>query len=98
MRVRVEIRAAGGGEPPAGVAVIVQVLDATLQDVDAVVLSERRTVWGNGPIDIDVQSAEATLSVHVDVDGDGKVSEGDFITMQSYPCRGRQMRVEVRKV
>ena len=38
------------------------------------------------------------ISAHVDVDGDGKISSGDFITMQSYPVLtfGYPNRVSVR--
>ena len=43
-----------------------------------------------------------TISVHVDVDGDGKISRGDYITMQSYPVLTfgypDRVSVEVKKV
>src|SRR6185503_18066914 len=29
--------------------------------------------------------ASCSIRVHIDVDGDGQVSDGDYITMQSYP-------------
>jgi uncharacterized lipoprotein YbaY len=39
-----------------------------------------------------------SLRVHADVDGDGKVSRGDYITKTSYPVRirGSPQRLEVR--
>jgi uncharacterized lipoprotein YbaY len=39
-----------------------------------------------------------SLRVHADVDGDGKVSRGDYITKTSYPVRirGSPQRIEVR--
>lgn len=42
--------------------------------------------------------ANYTVRVHVDVDRDGNVSRGDFITMESYPVltRGHPERVTVR--
>ncbi|MDN5751755.1 MAG: YbaY family lipoprotein [Nitrosospira sp.] len=30
-------------------------------------------------------SASYAVRVHIDVDGDGEVSQGDFVSMQSYP-------------
>lgn len=44
------------------------------------------------------QRGSYTVSVHVDLDGDGQVGEGDFITMQSYPVLtyGNPSRVSVR--
>jgi hypothetical protein len=32
-----------------------------------------------------VQGADYNVSVHVDVDGDGEISRGDYITVESYP-------------
>ena len=42
--------------------------------------------------------ASYSVRVHVDVDGDGRVSPGDYVTMQSYPAvtRGHPSRVTVR--
>lgn len=34
---------------------------------------------------IESERASYTISVLVDLDGDGKISQGDFINMQSYP-------------
>lgn len=43
-----------------------------------------------------------TVSVLVDLDGDGKVSKGDYISMQSYPVltygHPNEVTVEVKKV
>ena len=42
------------------------------------------------------------ISVHVDLDGDGKISSGDFINMQSYPVLTfgypNRVSVQVKKV
>jgi uncharacterized lipoprotein YbaY len=42
------------------------------------------------------------IRVHIDIDGDGSVSKGDFISMQSYPVatfgHPRQLSVLVRQV
>lgn len=44
------------------------------------------------------ENADYSLSVHVDVDADGEISRGDYISTQSYPVLtyGRPNRVEVR--
>jgi hypothetical protein len=99
MRIRVVIDAAEG-EPPAGAPVIIQILDTALQDAGAVVLAETRLSWPERTATLELDAparAYPVVSVHIDADGDGRISEGDFITMQSYPCR-EEMRVEVRPV
>lgn len=103
MHIRVEIRTAGE-RPPAGSPVLVQVRDTALQDVESTVMAETRgrsaadEVLAVAELDVAEGGAYPTVFVHVDVDGDGEISEGDYITMQSYPCRGGAMTVEVRKV
>jgi uncharacterized lipoprotein YbaY len=48
------------------------------------------------------ERARYTVSAHLDVDGDGQVSRGDYITMESYPVltQGypRRLSVRLRKV
>jgi len=48
------------------------------------------------------EHARYIVSAHVDVDGDGQVSRGDYVTMQSYPVltQGypRLVSVQLRKV
>jgi uncharacterized lipoprotein YbaY len=69
------------------------VQDTSLADAPARVLGERRgSVAGSdgamlATVDVDVTATaqRMTVWVHVDVDQDGRVSKGDFITMQSYP-------------
>ena len=43
-------------------------------------------------------NAYLSLRVHIDLDGDGRYSHGDFISMESYPVltRGNPDRVTVR--
>jgi hypothetical protein len=104
MELTVEIVAAGVDQPRAGAPVIVEIRDAAYQDASSTTVAGTRTTSTGGDV-----VARATLScearrgaivwVHVDVDGDGRVSTGDYITMQSYPVReGGAMRVEVRRV
>ena len=46
--------------------------------------------------------ASHTVRVHIDIDGDGEVSKGDFISMQSYPVitfgHPREISILVRQV
>jgi uncharacterized lipoprotein YbaY len=44
------------------------------------------------------ERASYVVRVHVDVDGDGEISQGDFISMESYPVltHGNPDRVTVR--
>ena len=46
--------------------------------------------------------ASYAVRVHIDIDGDGKVSRGDFISMQSYPMitfgHPRELSLLVRQV
>lgn len=51
------------------------------------------TLSGSAP----AERADYSLSVHVDVDVDGEVSPGDYISTESYPVLtyGRPNRVEV---
>ncbi len=43
------------------------------------------------------KAGQYIISAHLDVDGDGKISRGDYITMESYPVltRGYPRRVTV---
>ncbi len=104
MQLTIEVFAAGDG-PPAGASVIVHVRDAGLADASSTTIAEARGKWREGTtparVQLDVDDVRDSLIVwaHVDVDGDGAVSKGDYITMQSYPLRGGgAMRVEVRRV
>ncbi len=84
--------------------------DTSLADADAVNVAEQVTenvsydagartalpfeLHGEPPD----ESAHYTVRVHVDLDGDGRVSRGDFINTESYPVltRGRPREVTVK--
>jgi uncharacterized lipoprotein YbaY len=55
-------------------------------------------IAGNAP---DPRASYA-VRVHIDIDGDGEVSQGDFISMQSYPVitfgHPREVTILVRQV
>jgi hypothetical protein len=46
------------------------------------------------------ESADLLITAHVDHDGDGVVSKGDLIAMQSYPIRSEKTfyQIEVKEV
>jgi hypothetical protein len=50
------------------------------------------------PVSVPDPGAYLAVRVHIDLDGDGRYSRGDFISMESYPVltRGHPSRVTVR--
>jgi uncharacterized lipoprotein YbaY len=89
----VEVLVSGPARPPAGAPVIVQVRDTGLADAPATILGEARGTVAGGrsdslaTVEINVAAISSTTTIwaHVDVDGDGRVSQGDYVTTQSYP-------------
>ena len=93
----VEVVAEGAERPPAGTSLVVQVLDTTYADAAAVIAEASTEV---GPDEGEqLQTVELPFSpttqgdyrirAHVDVDGDGAISLGDYITTHAYPaCEG----------
>ena len=69
------------------------VLDTTYADAPAVPVAEASGLVEPGPgplqtIDVDTEPPEGRdlrVRAHVDVDGDGTVSLGDFVTTAAYP-------------
>jgi hypothetical protein len=108
MIVAVDIEVAPSGDrPPEGAPVIAEVRDTTAQDVSALTLGRATgtVAAGSGPLlttldlEYEPSGGDLTLWAHVDVDGDGAVSAGDWITMQSFAVRpSDRLRVEVRPV
>lgn len=98
----------GAERPPPGAPLVVQVCDTTYADAPSQVVAETRggVREGEDPVleSVEVPFAAAgagdyTVRVHVDVDGDGAVSPGDFVTTASYPARAdAAVRVVVNKV
>lgn len=94
MRLIVEVVARGAGRPPAGSPVRVQLRDTSLADAPARIVAEKTgAVRGDEPgapletlpIDCSGVTDGLTLWAHVDVDRDGEVSRGDWLTTVSYP-------------
>jgi uncharacterized lipoprotein YbaY len=104
----VEVVAEGPDRPPAGAPVRVEVRDTTLADTEAPLVAEQRAVvageqssWlQNVEIEIRDESIDPrgrlTAFAHVDVDGDGALSAGDFITTRSFPVPVQEAAGEAR--
>ena len=81
-----------GSAAPSSLSAKIRVLDVTFADAPSIeVASTSVTLTGPGPhaftVPMPVVRADVRYAVqaHVDVDGDGNVSKGDFITMESFP-------------
>lgn len=107
MVVFVDLVSSEPERPPAGAPVRVQLRDTSLQDAPAPVLAEVHGVVEEGlpfaslRAALDQTCARCTVWVHVDVDRDGRVSPGDYVTVQSYPVTAtaeRRVRVAVKRV
>ena len=107
--VLVEVFAEGSVRPAAGTPVVVQVRDTSLQDARATILGEARGVVSGGTgarlAAVEVKARETggepTVWAHVDADRDGRVSRGDYVTVQSYPVSPGpkpKLRVVVKRV
>ncbi len=84
--------------------------DTSLADAPSRVVSEQRlmrlperlTTAGTVPFKLHARwpdpNSTYSVSVHVDVDGDGKVSRGDYINTESYPVLtfGHASRASIR--
>lgn len=109
MVVIVEVHVEGDARPPASSPILVQVRDTSLADAPAKMVAEARGevrgLQGNWletvELVIDELPGDCTVWAHVDVDRSGRVSKGDFVTMQSYPLAAGdevRSRVAVRRV
>jgi uncharacterized lipoprotein YbaY len=100
-----------GEAPFEGATVYVRLEDVSRADAASTVVAEqtlRGIASSQGPVlfrltgePLDPQ-ASYTVSAHVDVDGDGMVSAGDYLTMESYPVSaqsvGEELTVRVRRI
>lgn len=108
--MRVEVRIVSDEPLPAGASVHAQIRDTSYADAPATPVATTRldvppsaaTQDLAAEFHVDLVPDGATVWVHVDADRDGRVSQGDFITMQSYPIAPNLMqqtlRVTVRRV
>lgn len=114
MRVRGAISFSGAVTDISGAAVFVRLIDVSRADAEASTISEFRVLSlprGTDtskkiPFEFDFVitdlKASYVITAHVDVDRDGEVSVGDYITMQSIPFRAGSLStfydVEVRRI
>jgi hypothetical protein len=106
--VIVEVVTEGAERPPEGSPVVVQVLDTTYADAPARVLAKATApvqAGGDGTLQtLDIEArlegtGDYRVRAHVDVDRDGAVSPGDYVSTAAYPALGDEpVRVVVKKV
>lgn len=91
-------------------AIHIRVEDVTRADAAAVLVAEKvlqpvsrpagstRDLEFQMPVHLPDQSARYSVRVHVDVDRNGQITQGDFISTQSYPVltRGQPDSVEIK--
>ncbi len=98
----------GAERPPAGAPVVVRVEDTTYADAAAEVVAEARGRVSDGgealleSLELPFASAgpgDYRVRAHVDVDDDGAVTRGDYVSTASYAAGAdMSVRVVVRKV
>lgn len=112
--IRGKLSFEGGIVNLGGAAVYVRLIDVSQTDAAARTVAEykiislptgidtRQEVSFELSVDRLMRGRSYTLAAHVDVDGDGKVSIGDYITMESVPVREENIAsryiVRVRKI
>ena len=100
--------------PIDGATIYLKVEDVSQADGPSETIAEHIlsnvSVWGPGansiPFSVDAPLAsnmrDLNLRIHVDVDGTGRVSVGDYVTVRSYPLtlwdQQQRVTVEVRLV
>lgn len=99
----------GGKEAFAAATVYVRLEDVSFADRPSAVIAEQ-VIPGvsRGPVAIDLRSAPLdprgsySVRVHVDVDGDGQITPGDYVSTESYPVlthgHPANITVNVRRV
>ena len=112
--VKGEIKFAGKPDLPASAKTYVRLLNTSLADAPSAIVAEQvidhtarfvskgeKVAFILEPNSIDERDTYV-VSVLVDIDGDGKVSVGDYISMQSYPVltygSPSEVTIEVKRV
>jgi hypothetical protein len=109
VHVIVEIVVDAADRPPVGAPIHVEARDISLQDVAAETLGASdgavRGALGSWldtvELPFDRRASETTIWAHADVDRDGRVSPGDYITMSTVPIPledGARVIVTMRRV
>jgi hypothetical protein len=109
MLIEVNITSFSGEVFPPGTPLKVEVRDTSMQDVAAIALKQvharvpkaNHTTAIRVTLDVDRVPEGATVWAHLDVDGDGRVSKGDFVTVESYPITSalaQSLSVRIKRV
>lgn len=109
MTLQLTIVSAGGEPLPAGSPLRVEIRDTSLADAPAVlvrridvsVAKTGRTSSVSVPIELKTVPDGSTVWAHIDVDRDGRVSKGDFVSVESYPVTPASVQrttIRVKKV
>jgi putative lipoprotein len=97
-----------GAAVPPGSPLLVELRDTSLADAPAVSLKQvRSTITRSGTSSVQITMDPGsipegtTVWVHLDVDRDGRVSVGDYITVESYPAAvsgPQEMTIRLKRV
>ncbi|MEO8577439.1 MAG: hypothetical protein ABI556_12085 [Gemmatimonadales bacterium] len=97
-----------GASVPRGSPLLVELRDTSLADAPAVILKQVKSVLkraGGEPLRVTMDTGSVpegtTAWVHLDVDRDGRVSAGDYITVESYPIAvggNQEMSIRLKRV
>src|SRR5688572_13174057 len=107
--IEVNIISFSGEAFPPGSPLKLEVRDTSTQDVAAIVLKQvqasvpkaDRTTAVTVTLEVATVPDGTTVWAHIDVDRDGRVSKGDFVTVESYPVSPaptQSLSVRVKKV
>ena len=109
MTLQLTIVCAGGEPLPPGSPLRVEIRDTSLADapavllrrIDVVVPKKGRTNSMSVPVDLATVPDGTSVWAHIDVDRDGRVSRGDFVSVESYPVNdapSQKTTIRVKKV
>lgn len=109
MKLQLKITSFDGEPLPAGSRVNVEVRDTSLADAPSVSLKRANANVPRAgrttaiPLSMEIAAVPrgTTVWAHVDVDRDGRVSKGDYVSVESYPVDNTPMQslaIRVKKV
>jgi len=96
MELEVRVHCAGPDRPAEGSVVLVEVHDAPLADAPSEVVARAAAPVRSGTesllacveVALERLPESGIVRAHVDLDGDGRASPGDYLTTASYPVPG----------